>query len=294
MKNILKSIYPICIGIILVLSVYNFIQIKKTKEFAIPVSSSKAFNKVMESGEIRVGYLISPPYLSKQTSTGQLSGIFYDVTEELGKRLNLKVIWVEEVNLATLSEGLDNGRFEMIAFPLWRSADRAKKVAFSTPILYSTLGCYARADDNRFDNNLDAINSNNIKISTIDGELAESIAKADFPNAKLVPLPALSDYSQMLLQVASNKADISFHNRVDAERYMQKNPGTIKEVSKTPIRVYAECYILPIDDYKFQQMINATVLEMIENNVINKAFKNNGENPNEYFMPALPFKMPTN
>jgi len=292
MKRFLESLVPISIVFCLVFVFINYRSISKLKMVEVKNNTSSVFDRVIQTNRLKVGYLVLPPYLSKKTSSGELSGIFYDVMEELGRSLNLEIEWVEEVNLATMSIGLDNNRYDLIAFPLWRSSNRSKKVAFSVPLFYSTVGCYARADDTRFDDSLTPINSNQIRVSTIDGELAENIAKTDYPKAKHVALPPLSDYSQMLLQVSSNKADVTFHNRVFASRYIIQNPGRIKEVSQNPVRVFAECYILPKNDFQFQNMINSTILELIENGKVNQAFSKNGEDPLEYYMTAIPFRKP--
>ena len=251
----------------------------------------QAYSRVMERSELRVGYLVLPPYLNKDASSGKLSGIFYDVTEELGKRLELRVVWVEEANLATLSAGIDSGRYDLIAFPLWRSAARAKNVAFSTPLFYSLVGTYVREGDTRFDMGLDKLNDPSITVSAIDGELAATIAATDFPKARINSLPNLSDYSQLLLEVATGKADVTFFNRVVARRYIRNNPGKVREVPLgRPVRVFAECLILPIGDVKLQHMINASLLEMIENGAIERIFAQHGEDPKDYFFPITPYR----
>ncbi len=284
------------VGLLLVglLSGYTLRRVVQTERLRNdPVSSSRVYSRAIQRGELRVGYLILPPYLMKSTATGQLSGIFYDVVEEMGTRLGLKVRWVEEVGLATLSEGLDAGRYDMIAFTLWRSAARAKNVAFSTPLFYSTVGVYVRAGDKRFVGKLSALNDPAVTVAGIDGELAADIARADFPKAKLDSLPQLSDYSQMLLDVASRKADVTFYNRVLAERFIRQNPGKIEDISgDKPIRVFAECFILPIQDYAFQSMIDATVEEMLENGQIDRIFAAHGEDPREYYRPLVPYRNP--
>jgi ABC-type amino acid transport substrate-binding protein len=170
MKPFRISLFQILVLLVLILSVYNFIQLRKQSVQGSSNNEHAVYDRVMTSKVLRVGYLIEPPYMSKNTSSGKISGIFYDVMQEIGKRLDVKIDWVEEVNLATLSEGIDNKRYDMIAFPLWRSAERSKKVTFSTPLFYSTVGCYVRADDHRFDNSLSPINTDGIKVSTIDGE----------------------------------------------------------------------------------------------------------------------------
>ena len=249
--------------------------------------------RLAKTNTLRVGYLIFPPYLSKDTASGKLSGIFYDVTEKLGGNLGVKVEWVEEVSLSALSLGFKANRFDMIAFPLWRSAARAKAVSFSVPLFYSTVGAYVRADDNRFDKDLSLLNSADIKVAAIDGELAEAIAKSDFPKAAVQSMQQQVDYSQLLLEVSSRKADVTFFNRVFGQRYLQKNPGSIKDLSgERPIRVFAECFILPIGDAEFNSTINAALLELIENGGVEDAFRKNGENPAEYYRTALPYRAP--
>lgn len=253
-------------------------------------SSSPVLDRVLARGEIRVGYLIQPPYLTKSAATGEVGGIFSDVMNEAGDRLGLDIVWSEEVNLGTISAGLDAGRYDMIAFPLWRSASRAKQMSFSTPLYFSLIGTYVRVDDPRFESGLGSINRPEIRIAAVDGELAAAIAREDFPKATVVALPNIADYSQLLLEVASNKADVTFFNQVVAGRFIRNNPGTVRELPSEPIRVFAECFILPLNDPVFASMINATVQELLENGYLHEAFRSNGENPGDYYFPDLPYR----
>jgi ABC-type amino acid transport substrate-binding protein len=251
------------------------------------------FERVRRSNTLRVGYLVEPPYLNKQTRSGRLSGIYYDFTNEIGARLGLRVEWVEEVNLATLSEGLESGRYDLVAFPLWRNAIRSKSVYFSHPLLYTPVGAYVRSSDHRFDKSLGAINDPTIRVASMDGELAGEIAKESFPRAHLVSLPQMSDYNQLLLEVQSNKADVTFFTKVLGDRYIRANPDSLKEITgDQPIRVYGETLILPLGDERFKSMIDATVDELIDNGALSKIFADNGERYESYYRPALPYRQP--
>jgi ABC-type amino acid transport substrate-binding protein len=262
-------------------------------KFEVLTLRRDVFDRVLSRGELRVGYLVLPPYLRKDAATGALSGIFYDLTEEIGRRLGFKVSWVEEVSLATLPAGLETGRYDYIAFPLWRSAARAKIVGFSVPLYYTPVGIYVREADHRFDSRRDAINSPDVRIAGIDGELAFEIARSDFPEAREVALPQMSDYSQMLLEVASDKADVTFFNRVLGDRFVARNSGMLRDISGgSPIRVFAEALVLPRDDLRFKAMIDTVLMEMIDNGVIDRFFSKSQENPKEYYRPALPYRRP--
>lgn len=275
----------------LVLGVINF---QKQERVPTAPSSTDAYTRVVQSGEIRAGYLVYPPYLTKDTSSGKLAGIFYDVTEALGKNLGLKIKWVEEVNLANLAEGFKSNRYDMVAFPLWRNAGRAKVVDFSVPLFYSVVGAYVKHDDTRFDGKLVSINSPEIRIAAIDGELAADIAKTSFPKAKIESKPQLAAYEQLLLEVIAGKADVTFFNRLFANRFIAANPNKVRDVSPqaSPIRLFAECFILPLGEHRFNSMINSALVELVENGGFDTALSNHGEKPESYFRRALPFRPP--
>ena len=54
------------------------------------------------------------------------------------------------------------------------------------------------------------INSPQVRVATIDGELAETIAQTDFPKAQRVGQPQMAEITTMLLNVKENKADVAF------------------------------------------------------------------------------------
>lgn len=257
-----------------------------------PTAESR-LDRLREKGELRVGYIVFPPYISRDSRTGRMSGIFATMSEELARNLGVRLVWVEEVNLTNLAVGFEGNRFDMIVTPLWRSADRAKVVEFSTPLFYSVVGSYVRANDNRFDGNLSRLNDPGTRIAAIDGELAGEIARVNFPRARVNALPQLVDYSQLMTEVASQKADATFYNRIFARRFMRRNPGRIKEVPGVPpIRVFAECFILPAGDPRFASLINAGLSELLDNGGLERAMVANGENPSEYYLRAPPYREP--
>ena len=51
------------------------------------------YERVMRTRTIRCGYFVWPPFLTKDLNTGALSGLNYDVAEEMGKLLDLKIEW---------------------------------------------------------------------------------------------------------------------------------------------------------------------------------------------------------
>ena len=166
-----------------------------------------SLQRVLRTGKIRCSYLLYSYYFQKDPNSGKLSGIFYDVMEEIGRRSDLKIDWVEEVGFQNIFPGLNANRCDVFCGGLWPNATRAKAALFTRPVFYSAITAWCRPDDNRFSKDLSTINSPSFKIATIDGAMEDLIARADFPLAKRESLPELSPFVQNLLNVVGKKAD---------------------------------------------------------------------------------------
>ena len=183
--------------------------------------SEDLLTTVLDKGEIRIGYVINPPWLIKDPNTGSLSGIYYEAVEKMGKNLDLKMNWAEETGWGTMIEGLDTKRYDMVVGGIWPSSTKSKRINFSAPIYFSVIGIYTKPDDDRFID-LNNINSQDVTIATIDGEMSLFIAKTKFPNAKLLSLPQDSQISHMLLNVKTGKADCGFCRKSCSGRIFSK------------------------------------------------------------------------
>jgi polar amino acid transport system substrate-binding protein len=162
-------------------------------------------DRVINNGEIRIGYIVYPPLLLKDSATGKLSGVSYDLVEEAAKKLNLKTKWVEEVGWGTAIEGLKTDRYDILGTQMWPNSARAREAVFSAPPMNSVIYPYVKSGDSRFDGDLSRINSKEFTVSFLDGEMAAFIAEQDYPLAKKNSLPQLSAYSEVLLNVVNGK-----------------------------------------------------------------------------------------
>ncbi len=148
-----------------------------------PDVSTSVFDRIMETKTLRCGYIVYPPSLIKDVNTGAFSGISYDIITRLAKDLGLNVEWKEEVGPASMIEGLNTGRYDLMCTSVWTDSLRGTVALFTTPVYYTAMNVYARTGDNRFNGNLAAINSPSITIATLDGGLAARIASEDYPLA---------------------------------------------------------------------------------------------------------------
>ncbi len=227
--------------------------------FAKSVSATESvYDRVIRTSTIRCGYITGAPYLMKDPKTGNISGIWYEYVEELGRQLGLKINWAEEVGLGDFPTALDANRVDMMCVGLWVSPARAKATDFITPITFQIVEAYVRAGDKRFDDKLEAINKKDVTVSCIDGEMAQSIAAEDFPKAKQLCMPQLTPFADMMLNLTSRKADITFASPAAIRTFNAANPDKKLEKVKTsyPLRVFPESMPVKRGEEEFRRMID--------------------------------------
>ena len=222
-----------------------------------------AFARVSRTRTLRCGYLEFEPNFVKDPAAGAPRGIFADLMGEAGRLQNLKIEWTEAGGVANLLESLNRGRIDAICSGLWPNALRSEHAEFGEPVFYNALGVFARPGDMRFDNNLKAIDDPTVRVAVIDGEMADQVASVDFPRAKKVSLPALTDFSQLLLTVADGKADVTIAATHEALEFEAHNPGALREVAASrPIRTFPNVLFFAKGEFELASMLNGAIDEV--------------------------------
>lgn len=229
-----------------------------------------AFDRVMRTGTLRCGYLVLQPQMSRNPNTGALSGVSYDLVNEIAKRLELKVVWSEEVTFMTVAEGLKTGRYDALCFTAYRWVPSARAMEYTQPLFESTTAAYVRADDMRFDADTKALNNSGVTITTIDSEASTFIRAADYPESATYSLPANTDFSLALEAVATRKADVALANPLVAMPYLKANPDKLRRVASPPIRSYSHAFAFAKGEHDLTSMFNVVLDEMHNDGTINK------------------------
>ncbi|MCB9988074.1 MAG: transporter substrate-binding domain-containing protein [Rhodospirillales bacterium] len=268
-----------------------FLMLLAFPAFAASGEKESTYERVMRTGTIRCGYILLPPEMIKDVNTGEFSGLSYDIMTEIGRRLDLKIDWAEEVNFQTLAEGLKTGRYDAVCFSLYRYTQQAKFVNYTTPLFFSETGVFVRADDTRFDDYTAKINDPATKISVIDGEMSQFIAAEEFPEAQTLSMPQLTDLSQMLVNVETKKADVAFINLLVADHYLKNNPGKLKNLAAyDPIRVFSHGFVYPKGEYDLGKMLDVAIEEMHDHGFIDKVLNKYDPEGRTYLRLQRPYR----
>jgi ABC-type amino acid transport substrate-binding protein len=223
-----------------------------------------------------------------------MSGVFVDTLNKAAENMGLKVNWNAEVGWGEMIEALNSNKCDIIGSPAWSNSTRGRSAEFAQPIYYSAINAYVRASDNRFDNDIYVANNVNYKIATVDGETSQLIASRQFPNAKTLELPQLTDVSQMLLNVADRKADMAFLEPTIANEYIKNNPGRVKNVSiNKPVVIYGNVMMVKKGEFTFKTTIDNAITELLNNGYIDGLIDTYEKDyPGGFYRVAVPYVVP--
>ena len=222
-----------------------------------------ANERVIRTKTLRCGYIPYSYFFKLDPNTRQMSGVMYDVTNELGRLLELKIEWAEELTWATVVTSVESGRVDMLCSGMWTDTQNGRFIAYTDPIFYNGISIYGRADETRF-TKIDDLNQPGVRVITRDGGTSGIIARQDFPKATLLSLPSGISDGELLEQINTNKADIMFYGDDYLVSYMADNPGKIKNLFPGKhMRVYAAGLgAIPQADIKLRTMINNAITEL--------------------------------
>lgn len=254
-------------------------------------SDTASLQTILDKGEIRCSYLLYSPYFRKDPNTGKMSGIFYDVMEEIGKRSSLKINWAEEVGYEAIFTGLNSNRVDVFAGGLWPNSSRARTGLFTEPVFYSVITAWGRSDENRFADNFKGLDSPEIRIATIDGAMEDIISKTNFPNAKRVSLPQSSPFTQSLLNITTSKADITFAEPSVIGEFLKANPGKLKQLANgKPLRIFGNTLVVSPRNLALKEFLDVALMEILYDGTIDEILSRYESTPEEFPRVALPYR----
>lgn len=223
------------------------------------------YQTVLASKKIRCGYFIVEPGIFKDPNTGQLSGIAYDLMQEVGKNLGLEIEWTEELGPGELVTALQSGRADMICSSIWLSSARAKFVDNTVPLFFFPATIWVNADNPAPAGKTEDYNTPDMTFAAIDGSTSMFLTKRFFPAAKVSTLPEMSSIGEQFLLITTGKADATILTVYTGMKFAETNPGKIKNALAAPFRNDPAIMLLPKGEEEFKSMINATIDELFYN-----------------------------
>lgn len=260
----------------------------------IQTSQETVYSRVLQAKKIRSAYITYPPACIKDTNTGKLSGIFVETLEKAAENLGLTVEWTEEVGWGSQIEGLETDRYDIVGSPVWANPTRGKLTTLSIPLYYSGIGIWVRQNEDRFRfvKDWSVINTEKIRIATIDGETGDLIARTQFPKAQRISSPQLTDISQKFLDVTASKADLFFAEPYFGYKYIENNQNSVKNIaSEKPIRTLGNCYMMKRNQAELKHMLDVALEDLLNSGFVDQLLDKYEPAPNTFYRVSQPYRI---
>lgn len=276
----------IAASVLLALGTQNFIL---PQHAAAPTGKKEtAYDRVTRTNTLRCAYALYPPFVAKDANTGKLSGIMPEVMNYFEQASGIKVIWEPEIDWGTIAVTLQSGKADAFCAGMYMTPKRGLVMQGSTPIFLGTVEAFVRKDDIRFDNALDLINQPNIKIEVNAGDLSEEIAQRSFPQAQRVYKGEYGGESQLFMDIALNKADLTLSGPSNLSIFNQNNPTMAlrKVVFDRPLMAFPSVIAVDFHEASLLPLINATLNNLHSGGIIEKIVraKTGADYGNGYFV----------
>ena len=105
---------------------------------AARAQSNTTFEKILKSGKIRFGFIVSPPSAIRDPASGKLSGFYVDAAREIAELMHVEPVFVE-TTWANFAPALQAGQFDISIAATFATIPRAMAVSFSKPINYQSF-----------------------------------------------------------------------------------------------------------------------------------------------------------
>ena len=188
-----------------------------------PAQAAGELEQISKRGELRIGYVPSPPGVVKDPSTGEVTGFYVDAARAIAAQMGVKPVFVEST-WANFVAGLQANQFDLSIAGTFATVKRAMVVDFSVPLNYLGSVAVVRKTDNRFKSLKDMDNAN-VRVAVVQGTEAEDFARRTLPNAKLISLGG-GNLAAGFLEVAAGRADASFQDMYVATQFVEQQPST--------------------------------------------------------------------
>jgi len=180
--------------------------------------NQSTLEKVKASGVIKACVAQVSPEAYKDAKTGQWSGVFIDLTNELARWMKVKVELVE-VQWPTVVPSLKRGDCDMFGGSLVYNAPRAAEINYIRPQWAKGVNAIVTKGNAAKYKSPEDLNRPEVTIAIVAGSSENEVARRQFPNAKLLPLQVNSNI-QILDSVRRGDADTALLPKITLDWWL--------------------------------------------------------------------------
>ncbi len=248
----------------------DFLLLENPRETYELREKQSLMERIEEQKTLRCSFTNYPPGFIENQQTGGFSGIFYDLIEEFAKEHDWKISWSEETGYGVIGDGLKNGRFDIFSAPTWPIPERLQELILSRPVYSSDVWIWVREKDQKVASSEDILSNQFFRVAIKEGDISDSIARADFPLWRKVRVPQLTDTEELLQFVANGDADATFTEAFLVEKFNETSETQLAKIGNEPIRKFGNCFVLSEQNVHLKEILDDFIARKISDGTVKK------------------------
>jgi ABC-type amino acid transport substrate-binding protein len=220
-------------------------------------ASASVMDRVATDSKVKIGYLVFPPAITKNQTSGEIGGHLIDTIKEIA-RLSKWTPEFVETDWAGFTTGLDSGRLDISVVPTFVTVPRALSIYFTKPLFFAGNSAIVRAGETKI-TTLASIDKPEIRIAVTQGEAGDEYAKANFKKAKITSFPG-SDQSAAFQAVVAGRADIALGDAYATAQFAKANAAKVKDLfAANPYNLTPVSWAVKKGDDKLLNFLNSSI-----------------------------------
>ena len=199
--------------------------------------------RILESGELRVGLSGNQPPLNMKNKAGEITGLEVDIIDALAHSMGLDVRFVVKP-FGELLPALENDEVDLVISGVTITPERNARVAFAGPYFISGKSILTKSEKMAAVDSTTSLDDPNRSYVALAGSTSQEFVEQAFPKARLVTTPDYDSAVQMVLddEVDALVADFQIC-ALSVWRHRQANLSTLM----TPFTIEPLGIALPAD-----------------------------------------------
>ena len=229
---------------------------------------ARELEDIINSHEIRLGYIVFPPLEIKDPKTGKLSGSMIEAIESIFNPIQIKPIWVEQT-FGTFAAALQSDQIDVFIGGPFATPQRSLALTFTQPYAYMGSDMIVRKEDGvtKYKNvtKLEDMDIDGITIAAPLGGSPYDYLKARFKRAKIVGVES-TNQSQGAIEVLAGHADAFYWNAFIGAREVKAHPDQLMSLfGENPVDVAPISWAIKHREPELLKFLN-TVLDYMDIN----------------------------
>ncbi|MDH3201785.1 MAG: transporter substrate-binding domain-containing protein [Myxococcales bacterium] len=219
---------------------------------ASTTAQSPVLDRVLKSGELRVGMTADQPPLNAKDKDGEMMGLEVDLAEGLAQALGLE-LKIIEMRFGQLLDALQKGKVDMVMSGVDITPERTKDFLFVGPYLISGKSLLTTSKALAKAETVDDINNRKFTFVALANSTSAAFIKRYMSKAKSIPI---DNYKMGVDKVRSGEADAMIADMPACVLAVLRNPDSGLITLAEPLSVEPIGIAVSAKDPKFYNLID--------------------------------------